>query len=211
MHIFVAIKENGIERQIGPFKESKVWEMVATGEITLETRCWHNKLGKDWLPIKDANIPKNTNETEEKQQVKTSKPTEEKIIEPHNQIPSKISERLTAGIIDIAITSTLLGWLAATIQDKYLLSIWIGWAVYWIAFEGSTLQATPGKLLLDLMVININGKRANYWQLTGRHIMRLITYLPICTGLLPIRFGKTKSAIHEHFSATQTIKKPTNL
>src|ERR1035441_8650583 len=51
------------------------------------------------------------------------------------------------------------------------------WWVYTAAFLSSTWQATPGKRICGLKVVDYNGGRIAFGQATGRYFASILSYL----------------------------------
>ncbi len=73
----------------------------------------------------------------------------------------------------------LYGWVFLTIS----VPIWL----YFIFFEHSSRQATPGKQLLGLWVTTVTGEKANWRQLLYRTVLKLIPWeIFHLTFMLPV-------------------------
>lgn len=61
----------------------------------------------------------------------------------------------------------------------------IGYSAY---FESSKWQATPGKMLMRLVVTDINGDRISFARAFCRYLSKLLSFLIFLTGFLFILF-----------------------
>ena len=71
-------------------------------------------------------------------------------------------------------------------------------ALYSTLFEASSLRATPGKRLLGLRVIHVDGKKLSYLQSMGRNLLKIPATLFLGVGHIFIAFSKTKQAVYDH-------------
>ena len=81
-------------------------------------------------------------------------------------------------------------------------------ALYSSFFEASSLQASPGKRVLQLRVIHHDGKPLTFWQALGRNILKIPATLVLGLGHLFIAFSKTKQAAYDHAAGAFVVCKP---
>ncbi|MBK9149217.1 MAG: RDD family protein [Flavobacteriales bacterium] len=109
-------------------------------------------------------------------------------------LPKLVGLDLRAAIADPRISMPgAVGLLAALLL--------VAWA-YSACFECSRLQATPGKLALDLRVTDPLGRRLDFLGATARFHAKLLTLLTLGSGLLLIAFTRRKQALHDLLSAS---------
>lgn len=148
---------------------------------------------------------------------------EQKIIDEYErQIKGKMAnfwERLLAYILDIAIAIVpyffILGSLFSVLEIRYQetrhyvyqtigMLIWLMYFVFW---ESSNLQATPGKLLLKLKVVNKKGHKINVGTAILRFFSRILSALIVGIGFLMILTNPRKRALHDILSKTAVVKR----
>jgi len=71
--------------------------------------------------------------------------------------------------------------------------------------ESSQYQATVGKLLFHMKVINAVGGRPTLKNALARNWAKLISWCVLCLGFLAIAFSKTKQGWHDKISNTYVI------
>jgi uncharacterized RDD family membrane protein YckC len=87
---------------------------------------------------------------------------------------------------------------------------------YWTFFESSAIQATIGKRLAGIMVIDENGRRLSVTKACTRAFLRNITlflciYLIGLIGIVTMDFNKRKQTLYDIIAKTCVIKgKPTD-
>ena len=98
-------------------------------------------------------------------------------------------KRFAAAFIDLLIVAILLQTLdqAALVGDAYD-HLWF--PVYWIyhaAFESSSKQATPGKMVLGIKVTDLNGRPIGFAKATGRCFGKIVLFI-LCFGSTTLFF-----------------------
>lgn len=76
---------------------------------------------------------------------------------------------------------------------------------YYVGFESSASQATPGKLLLSIKVTDAQGGRLSLGHALGRWAAAALSYLTLFIGFLMAAFTEQKKALHDYVSATQVV------
>ncbi|KPQ17070.1 MAG: putative membrane protein/domain [Algoriphagus marincola HL-49] len=125
--------------------------------------------------------------------------------------------RFFSGIIDtliLWIPSSIFGWV---FQDKFensslfafldFIQLLLIWMVYYGITEGSTHQATLGKRVLNLKVINEDGTRLNSTKAALRILVGTIVAIPLGLGIIAVGFTKRKQGWHDLILHCLVIKK----
>lgn len=76
-------------------------------------------------------------------------------------------------------------------------------------FECSPLQATPGKRLLGIKVVNVRGERTGIFRALLRNIGKILVFFSLGIGLLMMAFTGRKQALHDKFSGCLLVQKMT--
>jgi uncharacterized RDD family membrane protein YckC len=79
--------------------------------------------------------------------------------------------------------------------------------VYYPLFESSSLQGTPGKLAVGLVVTDIHGRRVTYGRALGRNLGKYLSGLLLGIGFLCAAFSDRKQALHDMMAACLVWKK----
>ncbi len=147
--------------------------------------------------------------------------SEEKNIEA----PADFGQRLAAYIIDVIIIVLFLvftvpflwhliknynpdnisGFFIISVILFYLLGPFLLKTLYWTIFESSSLQATPGKAIAGIKVVNKIGKRATFLNCFGRNIGKFVSAIIFYFGFLMILFNRDKKSLHDNMSGTSVI------
>src|SRR5271157_1079605 len=75
-------------------------------------------------------------------------------------------------------------------------------------FWSSKYEATPGKMLLGIKVVDLNGQRLNLKNAVFRWIGKIITDLTFGIGYLIIGFTYQKRGLHDYIAGTIVIQRP---
>ena len=94
-------------------------------------------------------------------------------------------------------TSTAL-WTSIIASYGVLLII-IPW-VYFAGFESSRSQATPGKLLMNTVVTDLQGNKPSFARVTLRHFAKIISALIIFLGFLMIGLTRKRQGLHDRIA-----------
>ncbi|MCL2144776.1 MAG: RDD family protein [Endomicrobia bacterium] len=80
-----------------------------------------------------------------------------------------------------------------------------GYFLYFVIFESSKLQATPGKLILNVKVVNSQGQRISFFQALGRNFIKLFLtpFLSVVNAILV--FNKTRQNLYDFAAKTFVI------
>lgn len=73
-------------------------------------------------------------------------------------------------------------------------------------FEASELQATPGKALLDMRVVNLNGERITFKKAFIRFLVRIVSGLLLCFGYFMMLFTEKKQTLHDLAAETLVVR-----
>jgi uncharacterized RDD family membrane protein YckC len=90
-------------------------------------------------------------------------------------------------------TAALFGSIIAAYGLAIIVVPWI----YFAGFESSRSQATPGKLLMKIVVTDLEGNKPTFARVTLRHFAKIISTLLIFTGFLAIAFTQKKQGFHD--------------
>ncbi|HVR80598.1 MAG TPA: RDD family protein [Luteimonas sp.] len=78
-------------------------------------------------------------------------------------------------------------------------------ALYWIGFERSVWQATPGKRALALQVTDLDGRRLGVGQAAARHFAGALSWLTFNLGHALAAVPPQKRALHDYVAGTRVI------
>ena len=86
------------------------------------------------------------------------------------------------------------------------MSIVIGW-LYFALMESSTKQATVGKMVLGIVVTDLDGNRISFIKATGRHFGKILSVLTLGIGFLMIAFTEKRQGLHDRLAGTLVLTK----
>lgn len=80
-------------------------------------------------------------------------------------------------------------------------------ALYFVLFESSRLQATPGKLLCRLRVVTLSGERISLPRAVVRFAVKAFISFPfLYIGVLMVAFTRRKQGLHDLIAGTLVIR-----
>lgn len=88
---------------------------------------------------------------------------------------------------------------------NFIISLTIWW-VYTAVLQSSYWQATLGKKLLGLKVVDYEGTRISFGRATGRYFASFLSAILLCIGLIMIAFTKKKQALHDMMAGTLVVR-----
>jgi uncharacterized RDD family membrane protein YckC len=83
----------------------------------------------------------------------------------------------------------------------FLVSVLTPW-LYCALFEAGKWQATPGKRLLGLYVVDMNGQRISFGRASGRYFSKFISSLIFFIGYIIAGLTQNKQALHDKIAST---------
>jgi uncharacterized RDD family membrane protein YckC len=78
-------------------------------------------------------------------------------------------------------------------------------AAYWIGFERSAWQATPGKRALALQVTDLQGRRLDLARAAARHVAGALSWLTLNLGHALAAVPPQKRALHDYIAGTRVV------
>jgi uncharacterized RDD family membrane protein YckC len=119
---------------------------------------------------------------------------------------------LLCTLIDVVIANVWMGGLRLFMKfgairfpwQLYVANFVMAW-IYFAAFEASPLQATPGKRLLNLRVINPEGERASILRTLIRYPSKVLSLISI-VGYPMVFWTRYKRALHDFIAGTYVIR-----
>ena len=121
---------------------------------------------------------------------------------------ARVWKRFFAFLIDAAVFAVIFWILSqmlsgATVPLVLLVIIWL----YYALLESSPLQASLGKIIMNIKVVDRRGRRLTFWQATERILSKLITNITFYFGFFIAAFDKKKRTLHDRVSHSAVIVK----
>jgi uncharacterized RDD family membrane protein YckC len=111
-------------------------------------------------------------------------------------------KRVAALLIDTIVVSAASGILTAVTFGMAWFSIFLLPWIYEAIMLSSEKQATVGKMVLGLVVTDLNGGRISFGRATGRHFAKWLSALTLGIGFLMVAFTERKQALHDMIADT---------
>lgn len=87
-----------------------------------------------------------------------------------------------------------------------LIAVVVAW-VYTASMESSLYQATFGKLLMGIRVVNLSGERLSFSQSSLRFLGRIGSAILVGLGFVAIAFSEKKQGLHDMLANTLVVNK----
>jgi uncharacterized RDD family membrane protein YckC len=117
-----------------------------------------------------------------------------------------------AGLVSRLLHDPALRTAAATAESALCgvllppLLVFMGLAaLYWIGFERSAWQATPGKRALGLRVTDLQGRRLDLGRAALRHVAGVLSWLTLNLGHALAAVPPRKRALHDYIAGTRVV------
>jgi hypothetical protein len=166
--------------------------MVAIANQQLSTEEKSTLLA-DWQTQLDIQS-KNRNDTE---QVSSALTDNQNLVQQAEQYDSVDKQNEDKG------KATVISWLEGIMED---LGIGFGWAAFYFSiFTAWWKGQTPGKKLLGIKVIKLDGKEPNLWESFGRYGGYGAGFATGLLGFLQVYWDPNRQAIQDKISETLVI------
>lgn len=97
--------------------------------------------------------------------------------------------------------------LVMSIMGLFLVMIVAAW-LYYALMESSPRQGTLGKILLGLIVTDLQGRPISFGRASGRFFSRIITRMvPLFIGFIMAAFTEKRQALHDMIASCLVLKK----
>jgi uncharacterized RDD family membrane protein YckC len=99
------------------------------------------------------------------------------------------------------ILTFILGWIWLA------LLIVVGHVLYFAWFESSRFQATPGKMVLGIIVRDTEGRRISFLRALGRNAGKIVSHLILNIGFIMAGITAKKQALHDMLADCLVVMK----
>ena len=92
--------------------------------------------------------------------------------------------------------------IASLVINLVITMFYIG---YFAGMESSVRQATYGKMMLGIKVVDEDGYNISFWRGVGRYFAKFLSLIPLGIGFLMAGFTEKKQALHDKIVKTLVI------
>ncbi|MBF0426496.1 MAG: RDD family protein [Magnetococcales bacterium] len=117
-------------------------------------------------------------------------------------------------IIPSLIVGAIAGFLfGAVMRDRAgldMLGSLIGWIVGWVYFanmESSRQQASLGKMLVKIKVVDLDGNPVSFSKASGRYFGKIVSTLALFVGFLMVGWTEKKQGLHDKMADCLVINR----
>ncbi len=134
-----------------------------------------------------------------------------------NQRYAGFWHRFLAGVIDLIIlylVTFIAAFVLSAISSELALIIFTGASLfsfiisllYYVLFQSSSKQATPGMMILKIKIYNESFQRVGFWRLTLRYFSTILSNIILGIGFFMIGWTKRKQGLHDMIARTIHLK-----
>lgn len=136
-------------------------------------------------------------------------------------------KRFAAYIIDYLIVTAVnvvvqigftifMGMLDASGADEAVLTgfvvvfllLWTGaYFVFYAWFESSKFQGTPGKIVVQIKVTDLEGHPVSFGRALGRNVAKILSSVILLFGFLMVAFTERKQGLHDMIAGCLVVDK----
>lgn len=121
--------------------------------------------------------------------------------------------RLSAYLIDFFLVSFAFCLLLCIFYTQFYLSLFLVFSfnfsllswLYFALMESSCLQATLGKRLLRIKVVDEHGNRLSFKRASLRFFSKWLSAMTLWIGFIMITFSRKKQALHDKLVSTYVV------
>jgi uncharacterized RDD family membrane protein YckC len=130
------------------------------------------------------------------------------------RLAAYLADAVALGIISFII-GAIWGLIAVQMMDldpvayiaiSYLIGLVTAW-LYFAFFESGEYQATPGKMLLKIKVVDMHFNRITFANASGRFFSKILSGMILFIGFLMVIWTPYKQGLHDQVARTFVIKK----
>lgn len=210
--------------QAGPVSESVLSQMLKSGELVPETLVWTDTL-KDWVAA--SSVEELINPVVAVVQ-ESFPPAPLDALRASDKEKNVVAvgyagfwKRVAACLIDSVIMTVaalfaglvlgvLYGVLFRSSGGAGIFGNLVGMAMQWLYFalmESSSSQATVGKLVVGIKVVDLDGGRLSFSRATGRHFSKMISAFTFGIGYIMAGFTARKQALHDMIASCLVVNR----
>jgi uncharacterized RDD family membrane protein YckC len=125
-------------------------------------------------------------------------------------------KRTVAVLIDVILLSVsfyiVLSTAAATQSPEYyaisrLICYFVIPWIYFAGMESSFRQGTAGKMIVGIIVTDLDGNKISFKQASLRHWSKVLSFMILYIGFLMVAFTKKKQGLHDLITNSLVIVK----
>jgi uncharacterized RDD family membrane protein YckC len=103
--------------------------------------------------------------------------------------------------VPVAIVTFIMGWIWLAMLIVIVHVLYFTW------FESSRFQATPGKMVLGIIVTDMHGQRISFLRALGRNAGKILSHLILNIGFILAGVTAKKQALHDMLADCLVVMK----
>lgn len=188
----------------GPVSRSELLLLITDGTLTPTSLVWQDGM-QEWQTV--ADIPELQRSLGDKSnKVVPSGTTTSRRLRFSNfwrRVAAQLFDNLILQVIGFGLLFLVLLYVApsgVSEQQIYIVAAVSQFLLHWLYYaslESSQLQATFGKLAMELKVTNVVGNRIGFGQASSRYFGKLLSGLIFGIGFLMVGFTEKRQGLHD--------------
>ena len=195
---------------VGPYSDDTLRRQITEGNLLSHDMLWHEGMAQ-WTPA--GSIPDLFSDTPQSPYA----PADPNIAAATALVGAGFWKRLAAFLIDQILLGLSLGFflvfIGHRVKDPFqfdpianTLSLLIGW-LYYAFMESGPRQATLGKIILGIIVTDLQGNRVTFARASGRFFGKILSTFTFLIGYLMAGFTARKQALHDMLAGCLVINR----
>jgi uncharacterized RDD family membrane protein YckC len=126
---------------------------------------------------------------------------------------SGAGRRFAAYLVDLVVQLVVIGVAALMLELQHVIGLlssgFLLFLISWFYFaflESSKYQATLGKLLFKIKVVDLEGNKLTFLKASGRFFGKFLSRLLLGFGFIMMLFTKKKQCLHDKLASTVIVK-----
>lgn len=210
------------DQTLGPVSGRSLQAWLESGFLSNSSLVWRDGMS-DWAPISDIDLTSGAGGASRSRVAVSS--TDEGEISRADALAGRryasFARRLAAYVIDnlilaCALLLALFPRMMSDVRDPealsrdpvLLLSSLVLSFAYFVIWESSSWQATPGKRILRIRVTDLAGRRLSFFHASVRHLGKIASSLTFYLGFLMAAFTARRQALHDLLAGCVVLQDP---
>jgi uncharacterized RDD family membrane protein YckC len=125
------------------------------------------------------------------------------------RVAARIVDGILAGIATLIVMGIIMPGADTSATGPFLfrsLLSFVVFGLYAVPMEASARQATLGKMLFNLKVVDLAGNRLTPRRAAARYVARLVVGLTLGIGYLMVAWTRKKQGLHDKIAETLVVK-----
>ena len=115
-----------------------------------------------------------------------------------------LSVVLIGGVVATGSSEEAAGVVVFLINLAMIVVMWL----YFALMESSKIQGTLGKMMVGIVVTDLDGNRIGFGKASGRYFGKIVSSIILMIGYVMAAFTERRQALHDIMAGCLVIRKP---